>query len=89
MLWRLRRGTPWRDVPPKYGNRNTIYLPFRRCRSRGLGGGVGHVGRGHDSRHYSIDSTTVRAHVSAAVGNGVSSTSSWPIAGRVYQSLSR
>jgi len=30
ILWRLRCGTPWRDVPPKYGNWNTIYRRFRR-----------------------------------------------------------
>ncbi|WP_445783868.1 transposase [Sphingorhabdus sp.] len=29
ILWRLRCGTPWRDVPPKYGNWNTIYRRFR------------------------------------------------------------
>lgn len=38
-----------------------------------------------DSGHYSIDSTTVRAHVSAAGGKGGSSTRSWPLAGRVHQ----
>lgn len=38
-----------------------------------------------DSGHYSIDSTTVRAHVSAAGGKGDSSTRSWPLAGRVHQ----
>lgn len=30
ILRRLRCGTPWRDVPPKYGNWNTIYRRFRR-----------------------------------------------------------
>jgi transposase len=25
ILWRLRCGAPWRDVPPKYGSWNTIY----------------------------------------------------------------
>ena len=34
--------------------------------------------------HYNIDSTSVRAHVSAAGGKG-GSTSSWPFAGRVHQ----
>jgi len=38
-----------------------------------------------DSGHYGIDSTTVRAHVSAAGGKGDSSTSSWPLAGWVQQ----
>ena len=30
ILWRLRCGAPWRDVPPKYGSWNTIYRRFRR-----------------------------------------------------------
>jgi transposase len=25
ILWRLRTGAPWRDVPEKYGNWNSIY----------------------------------------------------------------
>jgi transposase len=29
ILWRLRCGTPWRDVPPKYGSWNTLYRRFR------------------------------------------------------------
>lgn len=30
ILWQLRFVTRWRDVPPKYGNWNTIYRCFRR-----------------------------------------------------------
>lgn len=30
ILWRLRCGAPRRDVPPKYGNWNTVYRRFRR-----------------------------------------------------------
>jgi len=26
ILWRLRTGAPWRDVPEKYGNWKSIYL---------------------------------------------------------------
>ena len=29
ILWRLRTGAPWRDVPEKYGNWNSIYR--KRC----------------------------------------------------------
>jgi transposase len=32
ILWRLRTGAPWRDVPEKYGNWNSIYRRFRRWR---------------------------------------------------------
>ena len=40
ILWRLRRGTPWRDVPPKYGNWNTIYRRFRGWNEAGVGKAV-------------------------------------------------
>lgn len=72
ILWRLRCGTPWRDVPPKYGNWNTIYRRFRRWSEAGVWEAVA-VTLAEimaDSGHYSIDSTTVRAHVSAAGGKG-------------------
>lgn len=72
ILWRLRCGTPWRDVPPKYGNWYTIYRRFRRWSEAGvweaLSVTLAEVMA--DSGHYSIDSTTVRAHVSAAGGKG-------------------
>ena len=72
ILWRLRCGTPWRDVPPKYGNWNTIYRRFRRWIEAGVWEAVS-VTLAEimaDSGHYSIDSTMVRAHVSAAGGKG-------------------
>lgn len=72
ILWRLRCGTPWRDVPPKYGNWNTIYRRFRRWSEAGVWEAVS-VTLAEimaDSGHYSIDSTTVRAHVSAAGEKG-------------------
>ena len=72
MLWRLRCGTPWRVVPPKYGNCNTIYPRFRRWSDAGVWEAVSvtPVEIMVDSGHYSIDSTTVRAHVVAAGGQG-------------------
>nr|WP_235942886.1 IS5 family transposase [[Ochrobactrum] soli] len=71
ILWRLRCGTPWRDVPPKYGNWNTIYRRFRRWSEAGVWEAVSITLAEimADSGHYSIDSTTVQAHISAAGGN--------------------
>lgn len=72
---------------PKYGSWNTIYRRFRRWSK----GGVWEIVAVTlaqimaDTRHYSIDSTTVRAHVSPADGKGGLSTGSWPLAGRVHQ----
>ncbi len=59
-------------MPPKYGNWNTIYRRFRRWSEAGVWEAVS-VTLAEimaDSGHYSIDSTTVRTHVSAAGGKG-------------------
>ena len=72
ILWRLRTGAPWRDVPERYGNWNSIWRCFRRwCR-----GGVWEAVAATlaetmgDNRHHSIDSTTVRGHPQAAGAKG-------------------
>jgi transposase len=68
ILWRLRCGAPWRDVPEKYGKWNTIYRRFRRWSEAGIWEivSVTLAEMMADTGHYSIDSTTIRAHVSAA-----------------------
>ena len=68
ILWRLRCGAPWRDVQDKYGKWNTIYRRFRRWIEAGTWEIVSATlaEMMADTGHYSIDSTTIRAHVSAA-----------------------
>ena len=71
ILWRLRTGAPRRDVPEKYGNWNSIYRRFRRWSASGVWESVA-IALAEtmaESGHYNIDSTTVRAHVSAGGGN--------------------
>jgi transposase len=72
ILWRLRTGAPWRDVPEKYGDWNTIYRRFLRWSKSGVWEGVATAlaETMAESGHYSIDSTSVRAHLSAAGGKG-------------------
>ena len=36
VFWVLRTGAPWRDLPPEYGNWNTVYQRFRRWRNAGV-----------------------------------------------------
>ena len=36
ILWRLRTGAPWRDIPEKYGNWNSIFRRFRRWSASGV-----------------------------------------------------
>ncbi|WP_162528510.1 transposase [Novosphingobium sp. BW1] len=88
ILWRLRCGAPWRDVPPKYASWNTIYRRFRRWSE--VGGwepvAVTLAGIMADSGHYSIDSTPPSAPTSRQrAEKRDSSTRSWPLAGRVHQ----
>ena len=72
ILWRIRTGTPWRDVPEKYGKWSTVYQRFRRWSQAGVWEAVAMTlarAMADNSRH-SIDSTTVRGHVSAAGAKG-------------------
>jgi len=72
ILWRMRTGAPWRDVPERYGNWSSIARCFRRWCQRGIWEAVATAlaEAMADNRHHSIDSTTVRGHVSAAGAKG-------------------
>lgn len=72
ILWRLRTGAPWRDVPERYGHWNSIWRCFRRWSEAGIweAAATALAETMADNRHHSIDSTTVRAHVSAAGARG-------------------
>jgi transposase len=36
ILWVLRTGAPWRDLPERYGKWRTVYSRFRRWREAGV-----------------------------------------------------
>jgi transposase len=72
ILWRIRAGAPWRDVPEKYGKWMTVYQRFRRWSEAGIWQVVAMTlaqAMADNSRH-AVDSTTVRGHVSAAGAKG-------------------
>jgi transposase len=35
ILWHLRTGSPWRDLPPEFGKWNTVYTRFNSWASEG------------------------------------------------------
>ena len=72
ILWRIRTGAPWRDLPDKYGKWITVYQRFRRWSQAGIWETVATTLAQSmaDNTHHSVDSTTVRAHVSAAGAKG-------------------
>lgn len=73
MLYRIKTGTPWRDLPERYGNWKTVYSRWLRWRDAGVWQQVWERLQAQaDTRgeveweiHF-IDSTVVRAHQHAA-----------------------
>ena len=72
ILWKLRTGAPWRDLPARYGPWQTCYDRFVRWRRDGTWDRLlAHVQTKSDAVgevvwEVSIDSTAVRAHQHAA-----------------------
>ena len=68
ILWRFRTGSPWRDVPRRYGP----YRPITIASSAGSGRALGRAsqrGFGGSRRHIvMIDSPCVRVHQHRANG---------------------
>lgn len=73
ILWVLRTGAPWRDLPERYGKWTTVYSRFQRWRKAGVWDRIlqdvqalvdqdGNV----DWEIHFVDSTIVRAHQHAA-----------------------
>jgi transposase len=73
ILWRLRTGAPWRDVPERYGSWKTVYRRFRRWQQQGIWDKIlAAVQAEEDAKgnldwtiHF-VDGSVVRAHQHAA-----------------------
>jgi len=67
MLWVLRTGAPWRDLPSAYGPWQSVYTRFSRWKVQGVLAGIFEALTGNqDSEGYHIDATIMRAHRDAA-----------------------
>lgn len=70
--WRVRTGTPWRDIPPEYGPWQTVYGLFRRWQREGVwamlltGLQARADAAGLITWEVNVDSTVCRAHQHAA-----------------------
>jgi transposase len=69
ILWILRTGAPWRDLPERYGNWKTVYSRFRRWQEVGIWDRILteiQIEAAHDDQIDGsvtmIDSSSIRAH---------------------------
>lgn len=67
MIWILRTGAPWRDLPKAYGPWRSVYTRFSRWSESGVLAGLFEaLARERDGEGYLIDATIVRAHQDAS-----------------------
>ena len=67
MLWILRTGAPWRDLPSSYGPWGSVYTRLSRWSASGVLAQLFEaLARERDGEGYLIDATIVRAHQDAS-----------------------
>jgi transposase len=84
VMWRLKTGAPWRDIPERYGPWKTIYNRFARWAKRGVWEAAFKALRIDDDVGSLIDGTVVRAHQDAAGGKGGSDAMLWAVLEEVF-----
>ena len=73
ILWILRTGAPWEDLPSRYGKRSTVSTRYYRWKEQGIWGGSSDTLKAQadaagemDWEIHHVDATVVRAHQHAA-----------------------
>lgn len=67
LFWITRTGASWRDLPPRFGNWNSIYKRFQRWSDNDVWQDLlAFVAVDPDMEHGLVDSTIVRAHSCSA-----------------------
>jgi len=63
VLWLVRVGAPWRDLPPRFGKWGTVWKRFRRWAEKGVFERIFEVLSGDPDFEYAlIDGTIVKVH---------------------------
>lgn len=71
VLWLVRTGVPWRDLPEAFGRWNTVFRRFRRWACKGVFEGIVTALSGDPDFEYAlVDGTIVRVHQHGAGAKG-------------------
>jgi putative transposase len=66
VIWVARTGAPWRDLPERFGEWNSIYQRFNRWSKSGVWSRIFRAVQSPDLKALMLDSTIIRAHQHAA-----------------------
>ena len=71
ILWRVRTGAPWRDLPREFGKWNTVFKRFRRWAKTGIFESLfDALNDEPDLEYVLIDGTIVQAHQKGSGAKG-------------------
>jgi len=80
VIWRVRTGVPWRDLPERFGSWKTVYNRFDRWSKRGIWKRLfEELAIEVDEAGSLLDATIVRAHQDASGGKGGSGAIIWAV----------
>ena len=78
ILWKLRTGAPWRDLPERYGPWKTVYNRFANWAQKGHWATIfRELQIEVDQTGSIVDGSVVRAHQDASGGKGGSDAMLW------------
>lgn len=77
ILWIAKTGAPWRDLPERFGNWNSVWRRFDRWACKGVWQRIFEALQDPDLEWLLIDSTVVRAHQHAAGKKGGKTPRRW------------
>jgi len=80
VLWVLRSGARWHDLPERYGKWKTVHTRFSRWAKAGVWERIFEaLIRDRDNQYLMLDTTLVRAHQQAATGKGGPKIRRWGV----------